>query len=124
MPMSSGAWPLPFGAASNASGSSAPSPSGETASSWPGRGAQVRQRPSAMFQQSPQVYWRHVRQKLKVWWNASSWCEVAASSSSLRASAMASENDESSDSTKLRTPFESVRTRPRRDFRGAVDSNV
>ena len=42
----------------------------------PGSGAHVRQRPSAVFQQSPHVYWRQVRQKLKVWWNASSWCAI------------------------------------------------
>ena len=42
--------------------------------SWPRCGAQVRQRPSALFQQLPHVYWRQVMQKLKVAWNASSWC--------------------------------------------------
>src|SRR4051794_4951224 len=90
----------------------------------PGMGAHVRQRPSTAFQQSPQVYWRHVRQKLKVWWNASSWCATAASSCSLRASAMASENDESSERTKFFIPLLSVRTLPIRDRRGAADSKV
>ena len=61
--------------------------------SMPGSGTQVRQRPSAVFQQLPHVYWRQVRQKLKVLWNASSWFVVALRSSSLRASAIASEKD-------------------------------
>ena len=82
------------------------------------------QRPSAVFQQSPQVYWRQIRQKLKVLWKASSWCAVAASSTSLRASASASERDLSSDMTKFRTPLDITRIREIRDFRGAADSNV
>ena len=56
-----------------------------------GSGEQVRQRPSAAFQQLPHVYWRHVMQKLKVLWKASSWWVVALRSTSLRASAIASE---------------------------------
>ena len=74
------------------------------ASSIPGTGAQVRQRPSASFQQLPHVYWRQVRQKLNVLWKASSWCAVALISCSLRASARASENVVPSDITKLRSP--------------------
>ena len=72
--------------------------------SRPSIGAHVRHRPSVTFQHSPHVYWRHVRQKLKVLWNASSWCAVAASSSSPRASAIASEKDASSDMTKFFMP--------------------
>src|SRR5690349_9069634 len=68
-------------------------------SSEPGTGEQVRQRPSVVFQQLPHVYWRQVMQKLKVLWNASSWWEVALRSSSLRASAIASEKELSSCST-------------------------
>ncbi len=90
----------------------------------PGSGTQVRQRPSAVFQQLPHVYCRQVRQKLKVLWNASSWFVVALRSSSLRASAIASDRVVSSDSTKLRRPRETVRTRPTRDRRGAAVSNV
>ena len=90
----------------------------------PGMGAHVRQRPSGVFQQSPHVYWRQVRQKLKVWWNASSWCETAVSSSSLRASAIASEKDASSERTKFFIPLLSVRTLPSRERRGAADSKV
>ena len=90
----------------------------------PSIGAHVRHLPSATFQQSPQVYCRQVRQKLKVLWNASSWCVVVASSSSPRASAIASENEASSDMTKFFTPLERVRTRPSRDSRGALDSKV
>ena len=93
-------------------------------SAGPSMGAQVRHLPSVTFQQSPQVYCRQVRQKLNVLWNASSWCEVVASSSSPRASAIASENEASSDMTKFFTPLEKVRTRPIRDVRGALDSKV
>ena len=90
----------------------------------PGCGAHVRQRPSGVFQQSPHVYWRQVRQKLNVWWNASSWCVTAVNSSSLRASAIASEKDASSERTKLFRPLLSVRTLPSRERRGAADSKV
>ena len=93
-------------------------------SSIPGMGAHVRQRPSGVFQQSPHVYWRQVRQKLNVWWNASSWCETAVNSSSLRASAIASEKDASSERTKFFIPLLSVRTLPSRERRGAADSKV
>ena len=92
--------------------------------SIPGSGMQVRQRPSAVFQQLPHVYWRQVRQKLNVRWNASSWLVVALRSRSLRASAIASENVLSSERTKFLRPFETVRTRPSRERRGAADSNV
>ncbi len=92
--------------------------------SSPAIGAHVWQRPSGSFQQAPQVYWRQFRQKLNARWNASSWCDVAFSSSTLRASAIASENDESSDITKLRMPRENTLTRPMRDLRGAPDSKV
>ena len=93
-------------------------------SSSPAIGAHVRHRPSDTFQHSPHVYWRHVRQKLKVLWNASSWWAVVASSSSPRASAIASEKEASSDMTKFFTPRENVRTRPTRDRCGALDSKV
>ena len=43
-----------------------------SASNAPGSGAHDRQRPSAWFQQSVQVYCRQSMQKLKVWWKASS----------------------------------------------------
>ena len=93
-------------------------------SSVPGTGEHVRQRPSAVFQQLLHVYWRQVRQKWKVLWKASSWWVVALCSSSLRASAMASERLLSSDMTKFRRPLETTRTRPIRERRGAADSNV
>ena len=117
--------PAPLAAAGSASGST--SAVSDTmscvcvGSSLPGIGAHVRQRPSPSFQQSPHVYWRQVRQKLKVWWNASSWWATAASSCSLRASAIASENEESSDRTKFLIPLLSVRTLPIRERRGAAD---
>ena len=94
--------------------------------SWAARfGAQLRQRPSGVFQQFAHVYCRHDMQKLKVEWNASSWCEVTSRSSSLRASAMASSSDESSLITQFLTPLPSVLNWPsRRVLRGATDSNV
>jgi len=55
---------------------------------------------------SPQVYCRHVMQKLNVRWNASSCCSDAFRSSSSRASAIASENDVSSFATKFFIPGE------------------
>ena len=81
--------------------------------SAPRFGAQVRQRPSAVFQQLPQVYWRQFMQKLNVEWNASSCWAVAARSSSPRAAAIASSSDESSLMTQFFTPFESVLNWPR-----------
>src|SRR4029078_2562859 len=88
-------------------------------------GAQLRHRPSATFQQLPQVYWRQYMQKLKVEWNAPSCCAVTSRSSSLRASARASSSDESSLITQFLTPRLSVLNWPsRRVLRGATDSNV
>src|SRR5258708_29542611 len=73
-----------------------------------GVGAQLRQRPSAAFQQSLQVYWRQERQKLKVRWNASSAVAVERCSSSERATANASSRDEPESVTKCRIPRPSV----------------
>jgi hypothetical protein len=84
----------------------------------------VRQRPSVSFQQFEQVYCRHVMQKLKVLWNASSCWETASRSTSLRAAASASSSDESSLRTKFLRPFDRVRNRPMPFPRGAFDSNV
>ena len=76
--------------------------------SWPKCGAHDRQRPSASFQQLPHVYWRQDMQKLKVLWNASSCCDVASRSVSLRAAAKASSIDVSSDMTKFLRPRETT----------------
>ncbi len=93
--------------------------------SAPRFGAQVRQRPSAGFQQLLHVYCRQFMQKLKVEWNASSCWAVASRSSSPRAAAMASSSDESSLMTQFFTPFERVLNWPSfRVLRGATDSKV
>ena len=112
-------WPLAPFVGATTTGEAA-----KAGSAMPAMGAHVRQRPSVGFQQSPHVYCRQVRQKLKVLWKASSWWAVADSSSSPRASAIASESDASSDMTKFLTPLAAIRTRPIRDFRGALDSKV
>jgi hypothetical protein len=86
-------------------------------------GAQVRQRASPSFQQFGQVYCRHDMQKLKVLWKASSWCDVASRSVSLRAAAIASSIELLSDSTKFLNPRDSTLT-PLSLTRGWADSNV
>ena len=92
--------------------------------SRPTSGEQLRHWPSVSFQQFAHVYWRHDMQKLKVLWNASSWRDVTSRSASLRAAAIASSIDESSDRTKLRRPLPIVLS-PRSGFaREALDSNV
>ena len=68
--------PLTATSARGRTGRSAGPGTGAGMISWPRCGAQVRQRPSASFQQFAHVYWRHVMQKLKVLWKASSWWEV------------------------------------------------
>ncbi len=92
--------------------------------SCPRCGVQERQLPSASFQQLPHVYWRHVMQKLNVLWKASSWNEVSSRSVSLRAAAIASSIDESSDRTKFFRPRERTLMPFRRAPLGAADSNV
>ena len=72
--------------------------------SWPRWGAQLRQRPSTSFQQLPHVYWRQDMQKLNVLWNASSCWELTRRSVSLRAAAIASSIDVSSERTKFFRP--------------------
>ena len=75
--------------------------------SWPRCGAHDRQRASASFQQFGQVYCRHDMQKLNVLWKASSWWAVSSRSVSLRAAAIASSIEVSSDRTKFLSPRES-----------------
>ena len=97
---------------------------GACTASRPTSGEQLRHWPSVSCQQFAHVYWRHDMQKLKVLWNASSWRDVTSRSASLRAAAIASSIDESSDRTKLRRPLPSVLS-PRSGFaREALDSNV
>ena len=91
--------------------------------SWPRWGAHVRQRASASFQQFGQVYCRQDMQKLNVLWNASSWLVVSSRSVSLRAAAIASSIDVSSDMTKFFRPRDRTLT-PLRRVRGRADSNV
>src|SRR6186997_2202699 len=91
--------------------------------SWPRWGAQDRQRASASFQQFGQVYCRHDMQKLNVLWKASSWWAVSSRSVSLRAAAIASSIELSSDMTKFLRPRERTLT-PLRRTRGRADSNV
>ena len=91
--------------------------------SWPRCGAHDRQRASASFQQFGQVYCRQDMQKLNVLWKASSWCEVCSRSVSLRAAAIASSIEVSSDRTKFFRPRERTLT-PLRRARGRADSNV
>jgi hypothetical protein len=98
-------------------------PNGAGMMSWPRFGAHDRQRPSASFQQLPHVYWRQFMQKLNVLWKASSCCAVCSRSVSLRAAAIASSIDESSDMTKLRSPRD-ITLRPLSLTLGAADSNV
>ena len=118
----SSAWPLP------PCGVNAPPASrsgkGAARTSWPRFGAQLRQRPSASFQQLPQVYCRQDMQKLNVLWNASSWWVVTSRSVSLRAAAIASSIDVSSDMTKFLSPRDTTLRPLRRGPRGAADSNV
>jgi hypothetical protein len=89
-----------------------------------GIGAQLWQRPSTLFQQLPQVYCRHDRQKLKVWWKASSWWAVWRISDSARATANASSIVWSGLATKLRMPRPTVPRAPNGLDRRAGDSNV
>ena len=91
--------------------------------SWPRCGAHVRQRASASFQQFGQVYCRQDMQKLKVLWNASSWLVVSSRSVSLRAAAIASSIDVSSDMTKFLRPRDRTLT-PLSLVRGRADSKV
>jgi hypothetical protein len=62
-------------------------------------------------------------QKLNVLWNASSWWALASRSVSLRAAAIASSMDVSSDKTKFLRPRDSTLT-PLRRTRGLADSKV
>ena len=91
--------------------------------SWPRCGAHDRQRASASFQQFGQVYCRHDMQKLNVLWKASSWWVVSSRSVSLRAAAIASSIDVSSDRTKFFRPRDRTLT-PLSRVRGRADSNV
>ncbi len=63
-------------------------------------------------------------QKLNVLWKASSCWDVTSRSVSLRAAAIASSIDVSSDMTKFFRPREKVLTPFRRALLGAADSNV
>src|SRR5512138_2337283 len=96
---------------------------GAGAISGSGSGAQDWQRASTSFQQFGQVYCRHDMQKLKVLWNASSWCAVDSRSVSLRAAAIASSIVVSSDRTKFLRPRDRTLTPFNRIF-GRADSNV
>ncbi len=91
--------------------------------SWPRWGAHDRQRASASFQQFGQVYCRQDMQKLNVLWNASSWWVVTSRSVSLRAAAIASSIDVSSDMTKFFRPRDRTFT-PLSRVRGRADSKV
>ncbi len=63
-------------------------------------------------------------QNLKVLWKASSCWVVTSRSVSLRAAAIASSSDESSDMTKFLNPRDMTRRPLSRALRGAADSNV
>ena len=89
-----------------------------------GVGAQVRHLPSTAFQQSLQVYCRHVRQKLNVRWNASRACVVERCSRSERATANASSNDVSGSLTKCFKPRPSVPMAPSGPRLASTASNV
>ena len=92
--------------------------------SWPTSAARTTGNgPSTSFQQFGQVYWRHDMQKLKVLWKASSWLDVTSRSVSLRAAAIASSIDVSSDMTKFLRPRDRTLTplEPRRCGRGGFE---
>ncbi len=138
-PANAGSWPLPFvpcplvcsatpfvASAFSAAmpPSAARSGNGAGRISCPRFGAQVRQRPSTSFQQLLQVYCRQVMQKLNVLWKASSCWEVTSRSVSLRAAAIASSRDVSSDMTKFFSPRDTTLKPLSRAVLGWADSNV